>query len=372
MKKFITIMLSLAMLTSAVSCGDNEKSSNSGELLNNGKVIMEDGLISGNTILKFDTLEEVTLCNIPNCGHYTSQCLAVSIQDTTPIIYNNCAYYFINNEKRVEADGKIDYEFKTTAMKYDFSEMQISNFAEYMGGKANNSGYLIGSEYYFTVNNGEPEYDEAGNISSIGNGGAATMLSINLDTAEITEYGEVFDWEKYKNRYPNIQTEIIGKYKDEIYLAVYMNNNVILSGRVIAFNVKTNDFREISDNLVKDMEGKYIVYMSTNGNLKEEDWSISVEDSDYDYHLYNLETGDTTIIEDVTYSGVEICGGKMWYDNKCFDIETERIAVISEYMLSLAEFKYKDSYYIIEDDVNKNYSGTRYLSEDELEKLFEE
>lgn len=372
MRKLYAMIICAAMLCTGASCGEKNKSSGSGELLNyRGKIVTDEGILNGGTMLKLDTLEEVALCNVPNCSHRSAECLSVSVGDYTPIIYNNCAYYFVNYEERVEVDGKTDYEFKTMAMKYDFSDMQTSKIAEYQGGKADDSGYLIGSEYYFTVNNGDPEYDEAGNISSIGNGGGSAMLSINLETAEITEYGEVFDWEEYKKLYPHIQTHFIGKYGDELYLVVYLNDGASAASRLVTFDIKTHEFREVSDDYVKAMDGKHIVYISQNGNMKNDDWTLLPYDCDYDFHINNLETGETTVIEDVILPTVSVCDGRVWYDNKCFDIKTGKIAVVNNYETTWVECKYKDSYYIGEDSETQNYSGMRLISEKELEKLFE-
>ncbi len=374
MKKTISILLSMAMLATAVSCGEKKKSASSDREIfnfNRGGYVIDDALILGDEFIDLETMETVSLCNIPSCNHITSQCITEYIDGSSPMVVDGCAYFFSDSWKNIKKDGKTDCLLTMRLMKYDYADMEISMVYEFEGGNSENSTVVLGDEMYFIAGNGNPKYDEAGNISSINTGGKATLFGINLKTEKVTNYGDVFDWEKYRKIYPGMNTRFLGKYENELYIEVTFGNG-IFTDMIVCFNLETKEFRELPEKrIVEAMDGKYIVCFSINGNKEQEDVSLFIRQCDIDLHIENLETGEVTDITEVQYALASIKDGKVWYDNKCYDIETGRIAEVNDCDTNYVLGRYKDGWIINENDEETAHYEYRYISAEELEKLFE-
>lgn len=372
MKKIISLILSMTMLTSAVSCSERKESATSDrEILNYiGGYINDGALILGDEFIDLETMEYVSLCNIPNCNHMTSHCITEYIDARIPTIVDGCVYFFTDDSESIEKDGKADCHLTMRLMKYDYSDMKISTVYEFEGGNSESSTMVLGDEMYFIAGNGNPKYDEAGNISSFNSGGKATLFGINLKNEEVTNYGEVFDWEKYRKIYSGMHTNFIGKYGDELYMKVTLNSGVF-TDMIVCFNLETKEFRELPEKrIVEAMDGKYIVCSAVNGNSEEYDVALTLQPCDYDLHIENLETGEVIDITEVEHSFASILDGKVWYDNKCYDIETGKTAEINDCDTTHVLGQYNDGWIINENDEETAHYEYRYISSEELEKIF--
>lgn len=374
MRKLYAMIICAALLCTGASCGEKKESDSSSdrEILNYiGGYVTDGALILGDEFIDLETMETVSLCNIPNCNHMTSQCITEYTDGRIPTVVDGCAYFFTDSWERIEKDGKADHLLTMRLMKYDYSDMKISMVYEFEGGNSESSTMVIGDEMYFLSGNGNPKYDEAGNISSSNTGGKATLFSIDLKTEKVTNYGEVFDWEKYRKIYPGMNTYFMGKYGNELYMKVTFGNG-IFTDMIVCFNLETHKFRELPEKRnVEAMDGKYIVCLSINGNKEEEDASLHLQQCDYDLHIENLETGEVTDITEVQYALASIMDGKVWYDNKCYDIETDRIAEVNDCDTNYVLGRYKNGWIINENDEDTAHYEYRYISSEELEKLFE-
>ncbi len=371
MKKIITIILSLAMLTAAVSCNkssENEKT----EVFNNFyEVPMEDEAIylsdSGLAyIVDYETLETSLLCNIPNCTHMYSDCI-VSALDTSgqlPIIYEDAAYYFVNSSSFKDEDGKRVLDLKTKLMKYDFEKAEISEFAGFEDVLAGTNGgmYLIGSEMYFLTTYGNPKYDEVGNVESSSSGGNGSLFSINLDTAEYCDYGEVFDYEALKAEVPlaknSTSMSITGKIGNELYISVaYLKNeNAAWSGFTYTFNLETKEYRKINDYFSCWNHNGYRTYLN-NGILY-----ISPEASEE--YIAGPEVA--------SINTVRIHDDKVWCEESCYDIKSGMVKPLSEVCtlrnpVCVGVF---EGDYIVKGTNDEEKKTFERISAEELDKLF--
>lgn len=387
MKKAISMLLSMTTLVTAVSCSNKDKAENtfSGEQFNCfTEVRMDDGLLIRDSaeypiILDYDTMESAILCNVPNCSHTTSSCVALFLKDSTqlPITYNNCAYFFSNTFAFADGEnGKRVLDMSTTIHKYDFNKMEMTKLGKIEGYNADCDGsgsYLIGSEFYFTTNNGDPEYDVAGNVVTSTNGGQAKLYSINLDTEEITDYGEVFDYEEYKAKYPSqsIHTYFCGKSNDKLFFRISIGLGSVFRREVFTFDLKTHKIEKYGDMLAECVGEGYLVYCKQGENSVERD--VFDSETVNTIMLENLETGE--IIEGpemIHYNIMNIINGKVWYDTSCYDIETKKFALLPQ----LAEYDYAravavyDGNYII---FSGNDDGETYhkIPCEEIDSLFE-
>ena len=357
MKKFLSLILCITIMCSSVACGKkNSNTSNADEQFNlflytrmsNGVLYYGKGTLA--EFLDYNTMESTSLCNIPNCNHMTSQCLVNALDSSgqLPVIYNNCAYYFSNYWGTITNDeGLRAYDLEATILKYDFNKMEISKVTQIEGYMANedDGSYLIGNEYYFTTNNGEPYYDEEGNVSGGGGGGQAKVYSINLDTEEVTDYGEVFEYQPDSK--VSTRTRIFGKDGDKLYLVVSrVTTSMICTEKIYSFDTKTHKIEEVCDGYAICAGDGYMVYYSVNGSF--ETFDLSGRDEEFKMWLKDTKTGE--VIEGPVigfdYQHVSIFNNKVWFDGTCYDIATNRVEKVTDLISSSVQGIY-DNHYII-------------------------
>lgn len=380
MKKIISVIMSITVLLSLTSCEKNESaSSKTGDQFNNWtNVQMDDSLLfygDGKyaNVLDYETMEASLLCNIPNCTHMTSQCLvsALKSRQQLPVIYNNCAYYFVNFFQFADGeDGKRILELSTTIMKYDFNEMELSRVMKIEGYNANCDGggsYLTGSDYYFTTNNGDPDYDEAGNATGCSNSGQGKLYCINLETEELTDYGEIFDYEAYKKMYPTetMSTYFEGRNGDTLYFKVHFASLSKCESETYTFDMKTHEITKIADKWILCSGEGYVVYMKINdgyGPYSLEDYTT--------FEIENVKTGEVIDGPEVIYhNAVTLKNNKVWYDGKCYDIATGKEVTVTALECGRVIGIYDDNYIISGYDEGK--VAFEKIPCDEIDKLFE-
>lgn len=342
MKKIISIISALAILAAMTSCGS--KSSDSGKEKNEGYnnfffSTNPDGVIYHGTdgfayTFDYSTNESALLCNLPNCTHTTSECLAnnLKVQLHLPIIYEGNAYYFVNMTGNKDVDGKNLLDLKTYMMKYDFSKSEVSNVAKItdFNYDINSGGYLIGSDYYVIMVIGNPKYDESGNVTSSSSGGGGNLFRINFDSGEYADLGEVFDYEELKRTNPNAacstSMDIAGKCGDKLYIGITYSEadlsyeSAIFSGwagEVYSFDLITKEFEKVTDNRTSCVNNGYITYFKSN-----EDQTIVIQ---------NAESGEITegpVAKNT--NTISVFDDRLWHDAMCYDIASGKDVKISD------------------------------------------
>ena len=102
------------------------------------------------------------------------------------------------------------------------------------------------------------------------------------------------------------------------------------------------------------------VHYSADGSFSEKDLYNC---SEYKLWIENIETGELTegpVLNNM--NDVAIFNNKLWYDSKCFDINTKQEAVITELQGACAEAVYKNCYIV---------GGLKMLSDTEAEIVYE-
>lgn len=369
MKKQISLMLSLAMLTTVVSCSKNEDELQT-EIFNNNFYAAMDSeafYISGTGnpgIVDFATLKTGDICNIPNCNHTVSSCIVSSIKTSgnIPTVYNNSAYYFMNISGFTDKDGKRALDLNAYVMKYDFSRNETEKIADIEGINANTNGgaYLVGDELYFIANFGNPKYDEAGNVKSSSGGGGGNLYSINLGTAEVTDYGEIFDYEALKEEYPvaaiSTSTNITGKIGDELYLSTGFLKEELggWCGFTYAFNPETRKYKKVNDCFSVWNSNGWCTYME-NGILYygKPDWQEFKEGSAV-----------------TAFNNVSVLDDRIWHESMCYDIETGIEKNFTDLNFGVVIAKYEGNYIVKGEDSDGNIIFEKIPCE-EIDSLFE-
>ena len=251
--------------------------------------------------------------------------------------------------------------------------MEFSKVQTLDGYNANSNGgrsYLIGSEYYFTTNNGDPEYDDAGNATGSSNCGQGKLYSMNLDTEEITDYGEFFNYEEYKKRFPEatICTYFWGRNENTLYFMVSIGTSSHCLDEVYTFDMNTKKIEKIADKRLVCVGDGYIVYLMANGEygvldvFRENEFKLIIE---------NIETGEIIEGPEITYYNLAtICDKKLWYDGKCYDIASGKEVVVNDLLGASAIGMYENNY-IIRGYDEKGQEIFEKVPCEEIDKLFE-
>lgn len=387
-KTLICLFIALSVVSGiilAISCNERKETLkvNDTEIFNNWyEVRGEDYALffdnSGNpSVIDYETMNIALLCNIPNCSHNTNECLISLLKssDQLPVLYENEAYFFENSTRYIEKDGKIALNLSFKLKKYNFNSCQITDVAEFKGFNVNTDDgcYLVGSDYYFTANVGNPIYDELGNVASFSTSGGGDLFCINLDNGKITDYGEVFDYELLKNEYPSagnsLSMYLMGKIEDKLYINVnYMKTSItpemlqngetpVWSGETYTFDINSHKIDNLNDELSMCSMNDYHSYFTDNQNKV--------------LTLQNVKTGEIyNGPEIISWNAMTILDDKVWHDDaKCYNIKTEEETKVSSYNYGYVIAKYKDSYIFKGKDDNDGIVFEKIPCE-EIDSLF--
>lgn len=378
---YLFIVPCLILSTSCKETGEN-RAINNLEVFNNWyEVRAEDYALffdkGGNpSVINYETMETTILCNVPNCTHTTSSCINLYLKDSLqlPVIYNDCMYFFVNVKSYSEEDGKMLLDLETQIRKYDFNNMSTEDVAVIEGVNANDSGgcYLVGSDYYFTANYGNPKYDELGNVISSNTGGGSSLFSVDLSNGKITKYGKVFDEETLYNEYPSAinstTTYLMGKNKNELYIGIsYVKEDItpeklesgfvpVIYGETYTFNIDAHQFNKIDNNFSMCSMNGYHTYFP--------------EENDKELFIENIETGEIIVGPEIlSYNAMSLFNDKVWHDSKCFDIKNKKDIEISSNKYAFAIGIYKNNYIVKGEDSDGNIVFEKIPCE-EIDSLF--
>jgi len=379
-RRALTLIVSAILLTGCGSKAANYSNSQTDVLNNFTEVRMSDCVIYRNTgefpcVLDYKSMQSSVLCNIPNCSHTSSTCIANTLKSThqLPIVYNNCIYYFLNEKNEIQKDGKRDIELKTTVMKFSLSELKEEKVCEIDGYNANCDGgrsYLIGEDYYFTVNNGNPIYDESGNVIFSSNSGKAVLYKINLSTEELTDYGELFDFSTYSKKYKgySIRPFFIGRNETKLYFSVLIGSGTEFKSEVYTFDTENCVIEKYDDMTIQAVGDGYISYYSYKDSISSND--VSDIDTDRIVMVKNIETGETTEVKpEMYYNLMSIYNGKLWCSSECFDLNKKKTVKFTDLESAIVIGVYNDDYMVFGYD-EKGNTVYQKISIDEIEKLF--
>lgn len=330
------------------------------------------------SLIDYKTLNSSVICNIPNCSHNTNNCLVALLKgsDQLPVLFNREAYFFENSTEFVEKNGKIALDLNFKLKKYNFDNCRISDVAEVKGFNANTDGgcYLIGSDYYFTTNTGNPLYDELGNVTSTSTSGGGNLFCINLDTGKVMDYGQVFDYESLKKEYPSVQNSLsmylMGKIDNKLYISVnYMKMSItpemlqigetpIWNGETYVFDITIHKIDKLDDEFSMCSMNDYHSYFTDNQNKV--------------LTLKNVKTGEIYNGPDiVSWNAMTIFDDKVWHDDaQCYDIKTGKNIKVLSYDCGYVIAKYENSYIFKCIDDKENIVFEKIPCE-EIDSLFE-
>lgn len=243
MKKKIMLIIAITLLSCMTACGtapaETEESTNientnvseesntpqyikaNQDFYKNGVIYYKrDGTIVSSYFLDFDTMESSPLCAIPNCTHKLSNCLATQL-GYAPVLYNDFIYFFEYEADVCETTDGSEFYMESKLKKASLSSSETQTVCEFTDAvpRAGNGYILNGSELYFIAYDPDPYEDGYGGYSWASVGGRDYICSINLESGEYHNYGEVCYVE---NEYPSADNtasaKILGYYNGKMYI----------------------------------------------------------------------------------------------------------------------------------------------------------
>lgn len=267
--------------------------------------------------LDYKTMNSVPLCNKPNCTHRDNSCiskLCLSVSSLT-FVYNDHIYWFTSDYKITDAkDGKSqNAEIHTKCMRSVLNTGEAEPFAEIDGVFMNHQIDLaIVWDTLYIIGSRELYQNEDGTWGGFSRSREQYLYSLNLETAEVKNYGQINDLPYAENNWIHgssiySEVEIDGIYNDKLY----MHYQYVKAPQIII------DF--INSDRKSDEEPE-IPWLYENKCLDLKTYEISVSDLPYAWWIQ-----DNTYIyrEDEAFfvmdeNGNAVAADNM-PDNKCYD-----------------------------------------------------
>lgn len=177
--------------------------------------------------LEYKTFTDTALCNKPNCAHKSSDCIAQIVTNsgfssTPPIVYKDNVYFFTSTQNIVDSkDGKsTSYDIQCKLHKINLHTGEAKVVCTFTDMEANTSPnvFLQNEILYFIANNGSLQ-TPSGAWNYFSTAGLQYFCSVNLETGEFTNYGQINDTEKAHSTLFTIGESAFG-----------INGNVSLAG----------------------------------------------------------------------------------------------------------------------------------------------
>ena len=239
---YITLFSMIIFCTTGCSTGTKVPAANSGDAFSDGYSsvypdaffhLQEDGLVRR---LDYDSMQDMLLCNKPNCTHAEKDCAENCLNGKVPIFADNCAYYFVNAEQQFiqGKDGKTELQISTELCCFDFAKgeekslLQLSDCSV----SANYGLLLHDHKLYFVSNALSRFYDENGMLVGVGGtGGEMHLFAVDLNDLSVSDLGSLYDVDALAEYYP------LAVSSGEVYMKGLFDNKIYFNvGFVVELN----------------------------------------------------------------------------------------------------------------------------------------
>lgn len=326
--------------------------------------------------LDYETMTGVPLCNKPNCTHADSSCVSNLCAGTflVPVIYQDSVYWFTSDYKIVDSDdGKTQTaDIHTKCMKAKLDTGTVEIFAEIDGVFMNSAiDLIIDNEKLYIIGSREVYQDPVdGTWGGFSRSGEQYLYSIDLESAEVQNYGQINDSPYAENNWIHGASIF-----SEVKMGGIYNNKLYMYYRYVEDPKIITDYLD-TDWMQNGNPRKDIPWIVENKCIDLETGEITVSDLPYDwcigenFYVYEdngtfyildedgKKTAATNMYDNVTYD-FTVVNGKLWKGSigQGFDIKTGK-------ELNLTD-KYCDSDAMIMDFVNDQYV-VKYYENGEL------
>lgn len=302
-------------------------------------------------ILDFETMENVLLCNKPNCNHKSNDCIVNRLNGNVPMFSGTDTYYFIDDYPRIQEgdDGKPFLKLGSTLYRYDLTSSREEKLLYIEGVSVSDNCYgwlLHDGVIYFIGNHYSPEYDENGILTFYGNtGGKMELNAVDLSTMEIKQYGELYDLETLAQYYPNVKNSgevyMAGVFDEKLYFNVGFAHSIEsgYSFYVTWFDLNSKTYHG------EPQDYTNIDYCSA--DFVSRDYLVITREGQAD--IYKAGREQTVTIKDDSispWSFLSVFDDTLFLCEKAFDLNTKESKIIDLLKEKAVVAKYDDSYVI--------------------------
>ena len=335
MKKIISFITAALMMLSLAGCNDDSKNAADWRIVSVWDTLereknggFQTDTYSSLSFVDFSTMEQSPICDDPTCKHESGSCNSYG-KDNHPFLYNDKLYYIKETDIYQENDEMLR---DTQLWRSDINGANEKQIAEIKGRAYSkdeqmlvfgDTAYMCMNIYNYDENNDEIE----GNIQ---------IISCNLESGEITNYGEVLSGY-------NISAQVYGLW----------DNKMIFS------TARPPENLPYMERMAK--------YAEENNLTADEAFAAFVSEYIFEYYQFDLDTGEISECEYPEPQAISpyyyyyLDGDKLMYlDTEGEEHEIEGIEGEYDYMTPV------NGYSVINDD------STTYLfneAEQELIKL---
>ena len=167
----------------------------------------ENGLVKR---LDYNSMQDVPLCNKPNCRHTADDCILKRLNGKVPVFAGSKAYYFVDEEPGLVQDDEENTELKlgSSLFCYDFEkgkEAKLFSLPDVSVSK-NCYGLLLHDQtLYFVTNSLSRYYDENGIMFGYGGtGGEMHLYAYDLSEGKAADICRLYDVDQIKDYYPDV------------------------------------------------------------------------------------------------------------------------------------------------------------------------
>ncbi len=316
------------------------------------------------SVLDYESMNSISLCNKPNCKHKDKGCIVKRLDGNVPVFAENCAYYFVDEEPQIleNEEGKYDLKLSSNLYCYDLGT-NIEKKLLHVDASVSESCYgllLHDNILYYVENQYSRSYDDAGNILTSGNtGGKMSLHSVRLSDMQRNDLSELYDCEKINEFYP------LAKDSGEVYMMglhdnkIYFNVGFVTQGKGSdpptyrfyvtyydltdgTYHGTPEDYEHIDFAGVTYCSDDYLVICSTGQASvwkKGVQTPVVLDDERFDYNYQLMSVFDDTVF----------CFGS------AFDLNTKEERKIADLAGKSVVARYGDSYIISDIGMQRNF-----------------
>lgn len=184
--------------------------------------------------LDFDSMQDVPLCDKPNCTHTTPDCILTRFGANVPLIAENCAYYFVDEDIQFAQDdeGKPEMKLGTSLFRYDFEkgkETKLLSLADVSVAK-NCYGLLMHDQIIYFITNSLSTHsgENDGMLFYNGTGGNMNLHAFDLSEMKEKDLGSLYYVDELKEYYPD------APFSGEVYMKGMFDNKIYFNVGFVA------------------------------------------------------------------------------------------------------------------------------------------
>ena len=314
-------------------------------------------------ILDYESMNNVPLCNKPNCNHKNKDCIVRCLDGNVPMFGEQCAYYFVDQEPKIEEteDGKIDLKLSSDLYCYDFRTNAESKLFHADASVSENCyGWLLHDDEIFYIDNQYGRsYDETGTFYACGNtGGKMSLCMVRLSDLQSTELCELYDLEKLTEYYPlapnSGEVNMKGLFDNKIYFDVCFVDEQKPRGTQYCSYVT---YYDLSDGTYHGTPEDYGNIDFAEVGFLSEDYLVICRDGRAS--VYKKGSEQPVILEDADfnqYTMVSVFDDVLFFRGKVFDLNTGTV---------------RSNGYLCEKDVVAKYGDSFIISDYGMQTGFE-